>query len=154
MAHAGHGRRAGGSTGLAGPLRERSEDIPLLVRFLVRRFSVRIGKRIDAVSHETRQRLLHYRWPGNVRELENVLERALILNTGEVLEISPELLPASAPVPAAPAPSAPAPTAPRKIDPSTSMQDVERNHILSVLARTNWVIAGGRPSTTASWPST
>jgi transcriptional regulator with GAF, ATPase, and Fis domain len=119
------------------------------VRFLVRRFSVRIGKRIDAVSHETMQRLLESRWPGNVRELENVVERAVILTTGEVLEIDSALLPASAPVPAAPAPIAPASAAPgaaaaaRGEDP-TSMKDVERKHIQSVLERTNWVIEGDR----------
>src|SRR5207245_6750826 len=79
------------------PLRERRDDIPLLVHFLVKKFALRIGKHLDGVSRATMQRLLEYAWPGNIRELENVLERAIILATGDVLEIGPDLLPVSSP---------------------------------------------------------
>ena len=68
------------------PLRERGEDIPLLVRFLVEKFAARIGNRVDGVSPETMRRLAAYRWPGNIRELENVLERAVILATSPTLD--------------------------------------------------------------------
>src|SRR5262249_11676454 len=78
------------------PLRERPGDIPLLVHFLVNKFAPRVGKRLDEVSRATMQRLQEYPWPGNVRELENVLERAVILATGQALEVAPDLLPAPA----------------------------------------------------------
>src|SRR5207244_1347126 len=74
------------------PLRERSDDIPLLVAFLVNKFTLRIGKPLDGVSRKTMQRLQEYPWPGNIRELENVLERAVILASGPTLEIAPDHL--------------------------------------------------------------
>src|SRR5262249_27342259 len=63
-------------------LRDRKEDIPPLVYFLVNKFALRIGKCIEGIGKKTWERLLAYRWPGNVRELENVLERAIILMNG------------------------------------------------------------------------
>jgi formate hydrogenlyase transcriptional activator len=120
------------------PLRQRAEDIRLLVQFLVRKFSARIGKRIDAVSHQTMQRLVQYPWPGNVRELENVLERAVILANDRTLEIGPELLDAAVPA------DSTAPIAPAPAPVSTHLQDVERNHILAILGTSNWMIEGDR----------
>src|SRR5262249_34077067 len=78
------------------PLRERQDDIPLLVHFLLNKFAPRVGKRLDGVSRGTMRRLQEYPWPGNVRELENVLERAVILATGATLGGAPDLLPAPA----------------------------------------------------------
>jgi PAS domain S-box-containing protein len=75
------------------PLRERKEDIPLLVHFMVNKFALRIGKHFDGASRQTMQRLLDYTWPGNIRELENVLERAVILMAGSTLDIASDLLP-------------------------------------------------------------
>ena len=112
-------------------LRERREDIPLLVRFIVERFATRVGKKIADVSPATLERLVAYRWPGNVRELENILERAVILTAGATLEIDPEVLPISE---QDPAPAAAAGTG--------ALKTVERQHILSALARANWVIEG------------
>jgi PAS domain S-box-containing protein len=111
------------------PLRARADDIPLLVHFCAGRFAARVGKRIERIDEDTMRLLCSYPWPGNVRELENVLERAVILATGSVLEIDPELLPAPAPPDAAPADGA-------------TLEAVERNHILTVLERTRWVIDG------------
>jgi len=74
------------------PLRERREDIPLLVQFLMNKFAQRIGKQLDGVSRQTMQLLQEYSWPGNIRELENLLERAVILATGPTLEIAADLL--------------------------------------------------------------
>ncbi len=113
------------------PLRDRAEDIPLLVRFLVDRFAARVGRRFEGVSRETMRRLSTYRWPGNIRELENVLERAVILASGPVLdfEIDGERFAALAPTES---------TAP------SLLEEVERRHVLEILGRTNWVIDGPR----------
>ena len=132
------------------PLRERTEDIPLLIHFLVNKFSARIGKRIESVSRPTMQRLVNYPWPGNIRELENVLERAVILATGSALEIGPDLLPVfhPAPTPAltpdrepSPPPAVPQPA---EGQPAPSLEDVERDYIVAVLRQTRWVIHGPR----------
>jgi PAS domain S-box-containing protein len=112
------------------PLRERPEDLSLLVHFLVDRFMRRIGKRINSINGETMERLHAYRWPGNIRELENVLERAVILSSGDVLEIDPAILatPSSTPV----------------AKDRASLETVERDHIIAVLRETRWVIDGPR----------
>jgi transcriptional regulator with GAF, ATPase, and Fis domain len=109
------------------PLRERREDIPLLVHFFVGRFAARIGKPIERIDEETMRLLCDYPWPGNIRELENVLERAVILAAGPTLEIDPDLLPAPEPPPAAD---------------GASLVAVERAHILAVLQQAGWVIDG------------
>jgi formate hydrogenlyase transcriptional activator len=109
------------------PLRERQQDIPLLVRFLIDKFKMRIGKHVEGVGPKTMQRLMAYRWPGNVRELENVLERAVILASGPTLEVDPDLLTSA---PASPGTE------------ETSLEAVERGHILAVLEQTDWVIDG------------
>ena len=76
------------------PLRERAEDIPLLVHYFVGRHAARIGRRISRVPKAAMERLVAYPWPGNVRELENVIERAVILSPGPDLEVAAEALPA------------------------------------------------------------
>jgi transcriptional regulator with GAF, ATPase, and Fis domain len=131
------------------PLRERRDDIPLLVHFLLNKFAPRVGKRLDGVGRETMRRLLEYPWPGNVRELENVLERAVILATGPTLEVAPDLLPTPA---AALAAGGPDPEEDRVIAvtrqtsgrPQPTLEAVERDYILTVLRQTNWVITGPR----------
>ncbi len=126
------------------PLRERREDIPPLVHYFVRRFSLKIGRKITNIQRETMERLMNYTWPGNVRELENVIERAVILSRGSALEVAPDLLPEIAPVAHMQA-AAPRPAREEK-RPETplpqSIDQVERNHILEVLMRTNWRIEG------------
>ena len=67
------------------PLRERGDDIPLLVRYFVHKFASRMGKMIDSVPSETMQAFCSWHWPGNVRELENFIERSVILTEGPVL---------------------------------------------------------------------
>jgi formate hydrogenlyase transcriptional activator len=113
------------------PLRERAEDIPLLVHYLIPKFATRIGKRVDGVTEQTMKRLVNYPWPGNVRELENVLERAVILATGPMLDILPELVPA---------PDAALAAAQQQ----STLETVERDHILAVLHKTEWVVEGPR----------
>jgi transcriptional regulator with GAF, ATPase, and Fis domain len=113
------------------PLRERTEDIPLLTMFLLEKFAARIGRRFEATEPATIRRLMTYPWPGNVRELENVLERAVILSAGPLVEIDPDILrPFDARIEAGPH--------------SDSLENVERAHIVSVLERTRWVIEGAR----------
>ena len=106
------------------PLRERVEDIPLLVWRFVEEFSRAFGKRVDAVAQESLAALAQYTWPGNIRELRNVVERAMIVAAGPRLTI--------------PLPQAPAPPARR----GPKLADVERDHIHAVLEMTNWRIRG------------
>ena len=140
-------------------LRERREDVPLLVHWFARRFAAKIGRRVDRVPRATMDRLLAYPWPGNVRELENVIERAVILSNGPELDVAPELLPVSASVPAdaqgrpdgaravaaSAAPPAgggpPAATAAEDED-ETSLEAIERSHIVAALHETGWRIDG------------
>jgi formate hydrogenlyase transcriptional activator len=70
------------------PLRERAEDIPLLVRRFVQQFSERNNRMIDTILSETMEALIRYHWPGNIRELQNVIERAVIISKGPVLNVS------------------------------------------------------------------
>jgi DNA-binding NtrC family response regulator len=68
------------------PLRERREDIPLLVRYFVQKFTQRMNKQIGTIPHETMEALLNCDWPGNVRQLENFIERSVILTDGSILQ--------------------------------------------------------------------
>ena len=111
------------------PLRERKEDVSLLAQYLISKYCARLGKRIDRIDERTMQQLLAYPWPGNVRELENIIERAVILATGNVLEIGPELLAAT-------------PAAAASNGDDSSLEALQRNHILATLEKTKWVIEG------------
>jgi formate hydrogenlyase transcriptional activator len=116
------------------PLRERPEDIPLLVRHFVARFARQMKKPIDRIRPEDMETLTNWHWPGNIRELENFIERAVILTTGPVLDV------AASPLRATLAHAQPAgtPVAP----PSQRLQDAEREHILRVLRDTHGVVGG------------
>lgn len=114
------------------PLRERLEDIPLLTDFLIAKFAPKIGKKITGISPKSMQRLQQYRWPGNIRELENVIERAIILADGPMLEIGAEQLPGGA--------AADSLDSVRADD--ASLDAMAREHILGVLEQTRWVIEG------------
>jgi DNA-binding NtrC family response regulator len=70
------------------PLRDRPEDIPVLIDHFVRKHAKRVGRRIDRIDGAAREALMHYRWPGNVRELENTVERAIVLSTGTIIQAS------------------------------------------------------------------
>jgi formate hydrogenlyase transcriptional activator len=135
------------------PLRDREGDVPLLVNFLVARFAARVGARIESVSQATMERLSRYSWPGNIRELENILERAVILTNGPMLEIDPEVL-AQAAVARAASASPPAPPVSESRGPAIagagskppleSLESSTRNHILAALEDSGWVIDGPR----------
>ncbi len=121
------------------PLRERTADIRQLAMFFLSRYSQRFGKKVTAVSDETMDRLIRYPWPGNVRELQNVIERAVIVSRGPVLDLDRELGPDGAGDGRADGESVVAD--PAKL---ATMEEVERNHILAILNQTGWVIEGLR----------
>jgi formate hydrogenlyase transcriptional activator len=106
------------------PLRDRTEDIPMLVWTFVKDFGKRMGKTVENIPDKTMDGLMSYTWPGNVRELRNLIERAMILHSGEILHI--EKIQAED----------------QEIDQPTSLEEVERNHIRSVLAKKNWKVSG------------
>jgi formate hydrogenlyase transcriptional activator len=115
-------------------LRERSEDIPLLVRHFVELYSDKTNKRVSDVPPETMETLSRYPWPGNVRELQNVIERAVILSPGKVLRPSLDEL--------QPSPQSIDAVDTDKHDDRTTLKDLEREHIIKTLAATNWVLGG------------
>ncbi len=122
-------------------LRDRKEDIPLLVSYFVARFAKKFGRRIEGVSQSAMARLMAYPWPGNIRELQNIIERAVVLASGPVLTIDADMIavPESSTVRI---PSAPLAAVPPSATPLSSMHDAERRHIASVLKQTKGVIEG------------
>jgi formate hydrogenlyase transcriptional activator len=110
-------------------LRERPEDIPMLVRHFAQRFARRMHRKIDTIPSETMAALTRHQWPGNIRELQNLIERAVILSPASVLQVPlQDLGTRSAP---ASGKSQPQPLA-----------EAERAHILNALKETKWIIAG------------
>ena len=111
------------------PLRQRKDDIPLLVNHFVAKFNLKIGKKISTVSKDTLNSLQEYHWPGNIRELESIIERAVIISQGSSLQVIDRL------------------NAPGKAEESTDgnvkpLAQVEHDHILQVLHKTGWRIEG------------
>jgi formate hydrogenlyase transcriptional activator len=106
------------------PLRERPEDIPLLVWAFIKEFEKKVGKRIDSIPKKSMDALQRYSWPGNIRELRNVIEHGMILSSGRTLAV----------------------TVPHRSTPETAdtsnLEHIERSHLLNVLKKTNWRIAG------------
>ena len=112
-------------------LRERSEDIPLLVNHFAQRFARRMNRTIETIPAETMAALTRYPWPGNIRELQNLIERAVILSHGPVLQIPLQDLDNC--------------TAPRRDNgKDQTLEAAERAHILAILKETRWVLAGPR----------
>jgi formate hydrogenlyase transcriptional activator len=106
------------------PLRERREDIPLMVWAFVKEFQRKMGKEIESISRKTMEALLSYSWPGNVRELRNAIEHAMIVSSGKTLVVPlPEL-------------------ASWEANDTRHLEDMERRHIVSVLEGTSWRVAG------------
>jgi formate hydrogenlyase transcriptional activator len=109
-------------------LRERQEDIPLLVWHFVKKYAQRMNKKIEKIRAEDMEALIHYSWPGNVRELQNIIERSVILTDGLVLHQPLLAEPKSVRTNVAPA--------------GQTLADAEREHILNTLRETDWVIGG------------
>jgi len=108
------------------PLRDRVEDIPLLVAFYVKKISKRLGKNIEVISSSVMNALKNYHWPGNVRELENVLERAVINSSGPKLHLVDELRKPYKDLTRA----------------KKTLNEVERGYILKVLEQSQWKVSG------------
>ena len=117
------------------PLRQRPEDIPLLVRHFVRHYAQQLRKRIETIPTEALEALTHYAWPGNVRELQNVVERAVILSPGPVLRLALDELPQRRPTEGS-------------LARVRTLEEVEREHILRVLRETRWVVGGAQGAAT------
>jgi formate hydrogenlyase transcriptional activator len=115
-------------------LRERLEDIPLLVQHFVVQFSRRMNKRIDTIPVEVMKALATHSWPGNVRELQNFVERAVILSPGRELTPPLEELP--------PIHSPATPMAIRAPRTARTLKEIEREHILLALRDADWVVSG------------
>jgi formate hydrogenlyase transcriptional activator len=108
------------------PLRERGDDIPLLVEHFVQKFGRRQGKSIDRIPDEVMEVLRRHDWPGNIRELQNVIERAVIMTTGHVLNLQVTAHRTQEAVSA----------------PIKTLADAERAHITATLRETKWVVGG------------
>jgi DNA-binding NtrC family response regulator len=104
-------------------LRERAEDIPLLVRHYVCKYAQRMHKQIETIPEPAMAQLCHYSWPGNVRELQNFIERAVILTPGKVLRVISDVQVSVSATP-------------------DTLEDIEREHIMRILRETNGVIGG------------
>ena len=109
------------------PLRERRDDIPLLVAYFVKTFSQRMNKQIETIPSDAMEALLDYDWPGNIRELQNFVERSVILTTGKSLK--PPILEL---------------LKRRTVAAPVTLKECEREHILKAIQESNWVIAGPR----------
>ncbi|HXJ88750.1 MAG TPA: sigma 54-interacting transcriptional regulator, partial [Candidatus Binatia bacterium] len=107
------------------PLRERRDDIPLLVAHFVKMYSGRMNKQIETIPSDAMEALLDHDWPGNIRQLQNFVERSVILTAGRVLKCPiPELLTR------------------RSVTEPVTLKECEREHILKAIQAANWVIAG------------
>jgi formate hydrogenlyase transcriptional activator len=113
------------------PLRDRREDIPVLVRHFLQKYARRMKKEIETIPDKTMKALLEYDWPGNIRELENFIERLVILSRGPELELPLGELAPRRKFPAA-----------ISVDNLITLEEAQRGHIVRTLKETNWVIGG------------
>jgi formate hydrogenlyase transcriptional activator len=111
------------------PLRQRTEDIPLLVHHLAHEFAQRMNKTIETIPDEAMDALKKYAWPGNIRELQNLIERAVLLSLGTELQIPLQYLEART-------------TSRQDREKIQTLAEAEREHILTVLKEADWVISG------------
>jgi formate hydrogenlyase transcriptional activator len=135
------------------PLRERREDVPLLVRYFVQKMSRRQNKTVEYVPSDVMDALVNYSWPGNIRELENLIERAVLLSPGKELQVPIAELKASrsnVPRPVlgtdsvdmAPLNNTVAPAG--AAGPLATLEETQRRHILRALRQTEWRLSGPR----------
>jgi transcriptional regulator with GAF, ATPase, and Fis domain len=106
------------------PLRERRDDIPVLVSFFVDKLVKKLGKKIKSIPKSSMRKLENYSWPGNIRELQNTIENAIIVSENEILKVD---LPGSSVL---------------SQKGKMKLNDIERDHIVKVLKSTNWRLGG------------
>jgi formate hydrogenlyase transcriptional activator len=124
-------------------LRERAEDIPLLVRYFVQKLSRRLNKAVEYIPADTMDALANYSWPGNIRELENLIERAVLLSPGKELRVPLSEIKSSSSAAAEPSSSSASLTSSTSLASSIStLEEAERQHILRALRHTQWRVAG------------
>ncbi len=134
-------------------LRERQSDIPQILMFFLFHYSKKMGKRIEAISPGTMERLVNYLWPGNIRELRNVIERGVVLSPNSAMTLGLDVLPPEISNLDSVAGTAPvrgrnvgdAVQSPRQEGPpadAPSLEDLQRQHILRVLEQAGWKISG------------
>ena len=109
------------------PIRERRDDIPLLVRYFVKKYATKLNRRIDSISEKAMTTSLSYTWPGNIREIENVIERAVILSQGPVLTLDDCFR---------------RPETGGDVPGLETLDDMQREHIIEVLRFTGGVLSG------------
>lgn len=105
------------------PLRDRKQDIPVLVRYFLKKYNNKKGKDIQSISEKAMEKLMNYKWPGNVRELKNIIERAVVLSTGR--EIKQDVLFTQ-------------PENSKKKNLEPALESAEKNHIINILNRCDW----------------
>ena len=123
------------------PLRDRGEDLPLLIEHIVKKFSVKHGKTINSIHPDSHRELMNYAWPGNIRELENVIERAVIVSKNQVLEVGDWLVNACKVTDSSTTDELVLPTY-AETPSFLSLEENERLHILRALDSTKWRISG------------
>ena len=116
------------------PLRDRLEDIPLLVRHFVDKYAQQFNRQIETIPLHVMDQLRHYPWPGNIRELQNFIERAVIMSPSTVLE--PPMMDLEQSTHRGSGPGSAAPFH------ATTLEECEREHILKALSKTRWVVGG------------
>jgi PAS domain S-box-containing protein len=109
------------------PLRDRKDDVPMLINHFINKFAKMTGKKINQIPKKIMDELIAYDWPGNIRELEHVIERAMIISDGDRFQLAEQLA------------AMPSGSESEKLKPLAS---IEREHILNALEKTNWVIHG------------
>ena len=111
------------------PLRERRDDIPLLVNHFINKHNKKIGKEVSEISKKSLKVLQKYNWPGNIRELENLIERSIIMSKGHSLSMDDAMIP----------------TVEINLnDEIDTLDNMTKKYILRVLESTNWTISGGK----------
>jgi formate hydrogenlyase transcriptional activator len=111
------------------PLRERRDDIPILINHFIQKYSKKIGKKIDAVAEDAMETLMNYHWPGNIRELENVIERSIIISNSKIIENGDWL---------------PGRTMPDSSLYLNTLDEIEKQHIIKTLEHTGWRVSGNK----------
>jgi formate hydrogenlyase transcriptional activator len=127
------------------PLRDRRADIPQLVAFYISRFSKRLKKSVEGVSPDSMDHLINYPWPGNIRELQNVIERAVVVSTDPILRLDEDLVPVAASSEGLANHKVAGPKMHSGWSTSSgiaTLEEMERNHIMSALQQTSGVIDG------------